>query len=71
MKKAELLEIFADRLAKAKEQLKESEKCKDRDCVYYYSGAVDFVYYCAADCGITLDELDAFLEKQQQNWGGK
>jgi hypothetical protein len=70
MKKAELLEIFADRLAAAKEKLKESKKYNDKDCENYYAGAVDFVYYCAADCFITQDELNDFLDKQNRNWEG-
>jgi hypothetical protein len=65
----EMLEIFADRLAEAKEKLKESEKYQDKDCENYYKGAVNFIYYCAADFCITSAELNDFLDKQKKNWG--
>ena len=70
MNKAELIEIFADRLATAKEKLKESIKYQDKSCEMYYAGAVDFIYYCAADACISQDELNDFLDKQNRNWGG-
>jgi hypothetical protein len=69
MNRNQLLEMFADRLAAAQEKLQESKRCNDKDCENYYAGAVDFIYYCAADCNISIDALDEYLEKQKRNWG--